>query len=120
MNRLWRGRFNMRRREFIALVGGVAAAWPVAARAQQPGRGLRIGVLMSLAQDDRQGQRYVAAFLDRLHELGWKDGPGLAIDVRWGAADLDHIRSYASELAAAKPNVILAQSALARWPRSSA
>jgi putative ABC transport system substrate-binding protein len=71
---------------------------------------------MSLAHDDRQGQRYVAAFLDRLQELGWKDLPGLAIDVRWGAADLDHIRRYASELAAAKPNVILAQSALALAP----
>src|SRR5262245_48951812 len=106
----------MRRREFLTLLGGAAAAWPIVARAQQPGRGLRIGVLMSLAQDDRQGQRYVAAFLDRLHDLGWKDSPGLAIDVRWGAADLDHIRRYASELAAAKPNVILAQSALALAP----
>jgi putative tryptophan/tyrosine transport system substrate-binding protein len=106
----------MRRREFITLLGGAAAAWPLAARAQQPGRALRIGVLMSLAHDDRQGQRYVAAFLDRLQELGWKDAPGLAIDVRWGAADLDHIRSYASEIAAATPNVILAQSALALAP----
>jgi len=79
----------------------------------------RIGVLMSLAHDDRQGRRYIAAFLDRLQELGWKDGPGLAIDVRRGAADLDHIRSYASELAAVKPNVILAQSALALTPISS-
>jgi putative tryptophan/tyrosine transport system substrate-binding protein len=107
---------DLRRRELIALLGGAAAAWPLAARAQQPTRGLRIGVLMSLAHDDRQGQRYVAAFLDRLQELGWKDVPGLAIDVRWGAANLDHIRSYASELAAAKPNVILAQSALALAP----
>ena len=109
----------MKRRAFITLLGG-AAATPltclVVAHAQQPARGLRIGVLMSLAQDDRQGQRYVAAFLDRLQELGWKDSPGLAIDVRWGAADLDHIRRYASELAAAKPNVILAQSALALAP----
>jgi putative tryptophan/tyrosine transport system substrate-binding protein len=106
----------VRRREFIVLLGGAAAAWlPLAARAQHE-RGLRIGVLMSLADDDRQGQRYVAAFLDQLRELGWKDGPGLAIDVRWGAANLDHIRSYASELVAVKPNVILAQSALALTP----
>src|SRR5262245_62455369 len=103
----------IRRRDFITLLGSTAAAWPLAARAQQPGRGLRIGVLMSLAHDDRQGQRYVAAFLDRLQELGWKDAPGLSIDVRWGAADLDRIRSYAAEFAAAKPNVILAKSALA-------
>jgi putative ABC transport system substrate-binding protein len=109
----------VRRRDFITLVSGAAAApliCPVVAHAQQPRRGLRIGVLMSLAYDDRQGQRYVAAFLDRLQELGWKDASGLAIDVRWGAADLDHIRSSASELAAAKPNVILAQSALALAP----
>ena len=106
----------MKRREFITLLGGAAAAWPLAARAQQPKRMRRIGVLMSLAHDDRQGRRYIAAFLDRLQELGWKDGPGLAIDVRWGAADLDHIRSYASELATVKPNVILAQSALALTP----
>jgi putative ABC transport system substrate-binding protein len=109
----------VKRREFITLLGGAAAApliCPVVVHAQQPARGLRIGVLMSLAQDDRQGQRYVAAFLNRLQELGWKDAPGLAIDVRWGAADLDQIRRYASELAAAKPNVILAQSALALTP----
>jgi putative ABC transport system substrate-binding protein len=109
----------VKRREFITLVGGMAAAsltCLIVANAQQPARGLRIGVLMSLAHDDRQGQRYVAAFLDRLQELGWKDAPGLAIDLRWGAANLDHIRSYASELAAAKPNVILAQSALALAP----
>ncbi len=62
----------MRRREFIALFGGAAAAWPRAAHAQHE-RGLRIDVLMSLADDDRQGQRYVAAFLDRLQELGWKE-----------------------------------------------
>src|SRR5262245_28069769 len=109
----------MRRREFITLIGGAAAAaliCPVVVHAQQPARGWRIGVLMSLAQDDRQGQRYVAAFLDRLQELGWKDAPGLAIDVRWGAADLDRIHRYASELVGVKPNVILAQSALALTP----
>jgi putative ABC transport system substrate-binding protein len=106
----------MRRREFITLLGGAVAApliCPIVVHAQQPAPGLRIGVLMSLAQHDRQGQRYVAAFLNRLHELGWKDSLGLVIDVRWGAADLDQINRYASELAAAKPTVILAQSALA-------
>ena len=103
------------RRKFLATLGGTAA-WPLAVHAQQPERMRRIGVLMSLAHDDRQGRRYIAAFLNRLQELGWKDGPGLAIDVRWGAADLDHIRSYATELATVKPNVILAQSALALTP----
>jgi putative tryptophan/tyrosine transport system substrate-binding protein len=106
----------MKRRDFITLLGEAVAAWPLHARAQQAVGFRRIGVLMSLAHDDRQGRRYIAAFLDRLQELGWKDGPGLAIDVRWGAADLDHIRNYASELAAVKPNVILAQSALALTP----
>jgi ABC-type uncharacterized transport system substrate-binding protein len=62
------------RRQFITLLGGAAAAWPLAARAQQPDRMRRIGVLMSLAHDDRQGRRYIAAFLNRLQELGWKDG----------------------------------------------
>jgi ABC-type uncharacterized transport system substrate-binding protein len=109
----------MKRRQFISLLGGAATAplvGPLVAHGQQPGNGRRIGVLMSLAHDDRQGRRYVAAFVDRLQELGWKDGPDLAIDVRWGAADLDHIRNYAAELAAVKPNVILAQSALALTP----
>jgi putative tryptophan/tyrosine transport system substrate-binding protein len=106
----------MRRRDFITGIAGSAAAWPLATRVQQREQLRRIGVLMSLAHHDRQGRRYVAAFLDRLQELGWKDGPDLAIDVRWGAADLDHIRSYAAELAAVKPNVILAQSALALTP----
>lgn len=103
----------MRRREFITLFGATMAAWPLAANPQPTERGLRIGVLMSLAEDDRQGQQYVAAFLDGLRELGWKDGSNLAIDVRWAAASLDHVGSYASELAVAKPNAILAQSALA-------
>jgi putative ABC transport system substrate-binding protein len=106
----------VKRRTFITLLGGAAVSWPLAAHAQQAVGFRRIGVLMSLAHDDRQGRRYIAAFLDRLQEFGWKDGPGLAIDVRWGAADLGHIRSYASELAAVKPNVILAQSALALTP----
>jgi hypothetical protein len=69
----------VKRRAFISLLSGAAAVplvCPVVVHAQQPARGLRIGVLMSLAQDDRQGQRYVAALLDRLHELGWKDAPG--------------------------------------------
>ena len=86
----------MKRREFITLLGGAAAALltcPLVLHAQQPARGLRIGVLMSLAQDDRQGQRYVAAFLNRLQELGWKDAPGLASsDGRTCVSDRDQRR----------------------------
>jgi putative ABC transport system substrate-binding protein len=105
----------MRRREFITLLGGAAAAWPLAARAEQQDRLRRVGVLMSLAEDDRQGQRYVAALLHGLQELGW-NVHNLHIDVRWGAADIDRIRGQASELVDLKPNVILAQSALALTP----
>src|SRR6187200_2290096 len=105
----------MRRREFITFLGGAAASWPIAARAQEGERVRRSGVLMSLAEDDRQGQRYVAAFLHGLQELGW-NVHDLHIDIRWGAADLDRIRGHASELVDLKPNVILAQSALALTP----
>jgi putative ABC transport system substrate-binding protein len=104
---------HFRRREFIVTLGGVAA-WPLVARAQQD-RLRRVGVLMSLAEDDRQGQRYVAAFLHGLQELGW-NVHNLHIDVRWGAADIDRIRGHASELVDLKPDVILAQSALALTP----
>jgi ABC-type uncharacterized transport system substrate-binding protein len=106
---------RMHRRDVITLLVG-ATAWPIAASAQHPVRERRIGVLMSLAQNDRQGQRYIAAFLYRLEELGWKPADGLHVDVRWGAADLDRIHSYASELVNSEPNVILAQSALALRP----
>jgi ABC-type uncharacterized transport system substrate-binding protein len=106
---------QLKRREFMTVLGGAAAAWPIAAEAQQD-RVRRIGVLMSLAEDDRQGQRYVAAFLHGLQDLGWKDGYNLRIDIRWGAADPDRIRVHASELVDLKPSVILVQSALALTP----
>lgn len=105
----------MNRRALILLLGG-AAAQPTRASAQHPVRERLIGILMSLAQDDRQGQRYIAAFLRRLEELGWKVGDNLRVDIRWGAGDLDRIRNYASELVKSKANVILAQSALALRP----
>ena len=107
---------RMCRRAFVAALGVAPLIHPVIVYPQQPARGLRIVVLMSLAQDDRQGQRYVMAFLNALQDLGWKDASSLTIDIRWGAADLDQIRRYASEIAALKPNVILAQSALALAP----
>ena len=73
----------MRRRDFITLVGGAAAAWPLAARAQQRGdRVRRIGVLMNLAGDDPEGQARVAAFLQSLQQLGWTDGHNVRIDYR--------------------------------------
>ena len=97
----------MRRREFISLLGGGAvAAWPLVARAQQPERVRRIGVLMYLAADDAEGQARLAAFTQALKQLGWSDGRNLGIDTRWATAD--DIRGHAAELAALAPDVLLA------------
>ncbi len=98
----------MKRRQFIALLGGGAAAWPLAARAQQGERVQRIGVLVSIAPDDPEAQARVAAFIHELQQLGWADGRNLRIDVRWGAGDAERIRRYAAELVALAPNAILA------------
>jgi putative ABC transport system substrate-binding protein len=95
------------RRGFTSLLAG-AAAWPLAAHAQQRDRLRRIGVLMNLASDDAESQARNTAFLKGLQELGWTAGSHVRIDVRWGAGDADHIRSYASELVALAPDVILA------------
>jgi len=98
----------VRRRAFIALLGGAAAAWPLAARAQQADRVRRIGVVVSVAADDPEGQARVAAFLQGLQELGWTEGRNMRIDIRWGAGDADLVRRYAAELVALAPDVILA------------
>jgi putative ABC transport system substrate-binding protein len=97
----------MRRREFITLIGGVVAAWPVAVRAQQSGRMRRIGVLMPLPADDPVVQARVAAFAQGLQQSGWTIGRNVQIDTRWAAADADRIRSHAAELVALAPDVIL-------------
>jgi ABC-type uncharacterized transport system substrate-binding protein len=96
----------MKRREFITLAGG-AAAWPLAAHAQQGERVRRIGVLMNQAMDDPEGQARLAAFLQELQQLGWTDGRNLRIDFRWGAGDAERTRRYAAELVALAPDVIL-------------
>jgi len=96
----------MRRREFISLLGGVAA-WPLAARAQQPQKMRRIGVLVNLASDDAEGQARLAAFHQGLQQLGWTVGRNVQIDYRWGAGDADRIRKFATELVALAPDVIL-------------
>ena len=98
----------MRRREFITLLGGAAAAWPLAARAQQRERMRRIGVLMHLAADDREGQSRIAAFLQGLQEAGWAVGRNVEIEVRWAAGQPDRFHKYAEEIAALTPNVIVA------------
>jgi putative tryptophan/tyrosine transport system substrate-binding protein len=97
----------MRRREFITLLGGAAAAWPVAARAQQQ-RMRRIGVLSALAADDPESMARIAAFLQGLQELGWSVGGNVRIDYRWGASDADRARRSTAELVALVPDVILA------------
>src|SRR5215467_1923815 len=102
----------MRRRAFIALLGGAAATWPLAARAQQE-RVRRIGVLMPSAADDPAFQARMTAFVQGLAQLGWIDGRNVRIDTRWGVADSDRIRKYAAELLALAPDVILANSSAA-------
>jgi putative ABC transport system substrate-binding protein len=96
----------MRRRDFIAGLGS-AAAWPLAARAQQGERVRRIGVLMNLAADDPETVRRMAAFVQGLQELGWTDGRNVRIEYRYGVGDADRYRRYAAELVALAPDVIL-------------
>ena len=98
----------MRRRDFIRAISGAVAAWPIAARAQQPERVRRIGVLVPGTADDAELKARIAAFQQGLRELGWTDGRNVRIDVRWGAGDADRIRSSAAELVALAPDVILA------------
>ena len=98
----------MPRREFITLLGGAAAAWPLAARAQQPERMRRIGVLLPAAADDAVFQTRVAVFLQELALLGWTVARNLRIDIRWATADAAEIRRHAAELAALAPDLILA------------
>src|SRR6266481_7339830 len=95
----------MRRRKFITLLGG-AAAWPVAARAQQPDRMRLIGVLMAYAESDSTAQSWLAAFRAALAKLGWAEGSNLRIELRWSAADADRMRTLAKELVDLRPNAI--------------
>ena len=97
----------MRRREFITLVGGAAAAWPLAARAQRREHMRRIGVLMNVPSDNSEGMARLAAFLQGLQELGWTVGRNVQIDYRWGSPDADRIRKDAAELLVLAPDVIL-------------
>jgi ABC-type uncharacterized transport system substrate-binding protein len=98
----------VRRREFIALLGGAAAAWPLAARAQQNERVRRIGVLMNTLSDEPEAQARVAAFVQGLQEAGWAVGRNLRIETRWGGGDNARVRRYAVELVGLNLDVILA------------
>jgi putative ABC transport system substrate-binding protein len=110
---------QLRRREFITLLGGGAATWPLAARAQQPERMRRIGVLMSTAVDDPQDPARLAAFAQGLQELSWTIGRNLRIDYRWGASSPDKTRKYAAELVALAPDMMLASGTALRLQRYS-
>jgi len=106
----------MKRREFIALLGGAAAAWPLAARAQQREHMRRIGVLWPLAADDPISQARNAAFLQALQQLGWTVGQNIQIEYRWSAGNDEAARRFAAELAALAPEVILASGSAAAGP----
>src|SRR5690349_14050657 len=98
----------MRRREFIAFLGGAAVVWPPAVHAQPPEAVRRIGILVSLAADDLQGQARHATFIHSLSELGWTEGRNLRFETRWAAGNAADMRKYAAELVALAPDVILA------------
>jgi putative ABC transport system substrate-binding protein len=98
----------MKRREFIALIGGVAVALPLSAPAQQPEQVRRIGALINRGADDPQGEAGIAAFKQVLQQLGWSDGRDVRMDIRSGANDVDLTRRYATELVALAPDVVLA------------
>jgi putative tryptophan/tyrosine transport system substrate-binding protein len=101
----------MRRREFIALLGGAIATWPLAARAQRGDRVRRIAVLMTNAEDDPEGWTRAAAFRQGLREVGRTEGQNLRIDWRWSGGDVERMRDYAAEAAALAPDLIVANGA---------
>src|SRR5262245_30345210 len=96
------------RREFIALLGGATAAWPLAARGEGPNRMRRIGVLMPLAANDTEGQSRLIGFVQAMAQSGWIDGHNVRIDTRWRGTDADGHRKHATELIALAPDTILA------------
>jgi ABC-type uncharacterized transport system substrate-binding protein len=97
----------MRRRVFITLLGGTAATWPLAARAQQPARMRRIGVLMGLAESDPEGQSRIAAFTKTLQDLGWTEGRNIRTDYYWAAGDVERTHALAKGLVNSAPDVIV-------------
>jgi putative tryptophan/tyrosine transport system substrate-binding protein len=100
----------MRRRDFIKVVAGLAAVWPFEARAQQPDRMRRVGVLMAVAESDADVRKGIAIFQQQLRELGWRDNQNIRIDYRWGAADPGRILALAKELVELHPDVLVGHS----------
>jgi putative ABC transport system substrate-binding protein len=101
---------QLKRREFITLLGGATVAWPLAARAQQPDQVRRIGALMAYAESDREGRAFVTAFREGLQKLGWAEGRNIRIDYRWAALDAELMQRFAKELVALQPDLILSHS----------
>jgi putative ABC transport system substrate-binding protein len=99
---------RLRRRDFVVLLGGGAAAWPLAARAQQADRMRRIGVLMGYGETDPEAKALLSEFTQGLSELGWSDGRNARIDVRWAAGSIERMQTLAKELVDLRPDVILA------------
>ena len=99
---------DVKRREFITLLGGAAVAWPLAGRAQQGQPMRRIGVLMGWVESNPESQARLAEFKKGLAELGWVEGQNVRIDLRWGGGDADRIKALAAELVSLQPEVILA------------
>jgi putative ABC transport system substrate-binding protein len=102
----------MRRREFITLVGGAAATWPLAARAQQIQDMRRVAILTAFAEPEPEVQRWLAAFVQELRDLGWIDGGNIQIDTHWATADVGRLNRAAGELIDRKPDVIVANGPL--------
>src|SRR6516165_3586592 len=100
----------LRRRKFIAGLGGAAAAWPLTARAQQGDRVRRIGMLMAGDENDPAYKSRVSAFTQALADLGWTDGRNARMDLRWGRADINRMRTLAQELVGLQPDIILVSS----------
>ena len=98
----------MRRRDFISLLGSAAAAWPLAARAQQVERMRRIGVLMGLNKEEPEGRARISAFYEGLRALGWIENRNVQIDVRWTGGSADRIRADTADMAKLAPDVIVA------------
>ena len=97
----------MNRRSFITLVGGAAAVWPLAARAQQPAGVRRLGVLLNLSENDVEAQRLVKAFREGLAQFGWADGRNLRLDYRWAGGDVGRIKTFAKELVELSPDIMV-------------
>ena len=101
---------DLRRRQFVALLGGAAAAWPLAARAQQPAQMRRVGMLIGYAENDPETQARLSAFRQALEQLGWKEGRSIRLDYRFAPASPDEAQRFAKELVALRPDVLVGNS----------